>query len=300
MSTLHVVGAPSSAGSFGVGQERTPQVLREHGLLDRLRSAGLDVVDHGDVARARMREDPDHPEARLPAVVAAVATLVAEHVAEAIREGGRVLVIGGDCTVQLGTTAGLSHDGSHVGVAYVDLDADLNTPATGEGALDWMGVAHLLGLPGTVPQLTAIGGRSPALTPADLVLLASDRRTEAEQRALDELGLRVVPMPRVEAQPAEVAREVVGWAEGLDRLSVHVDVDVLDQRAFRIAHEERDVPGLSVGSLEVLLAGVMASPHAAALTVSEINPDRPADLPGALDRVCDLLVGALTAGPTAG
>ena len=59
-----------------------------------------------------------------------------------------MLVLGGDCTVELGTVAGAIRSGTTVGLAYIDLDADLNTPETGDGILDWMGVAHLLDVPG--------------------------------------------------------------------------------------------------------------------------------------------------------
>lgn len=37
-------------------------------------------------------------------------------------------MIGGDCTVELGTVAGALRDTTSVGVVYIDLDTDLNTP----------------------------------------------------------------------------------------------------------------------------------------------------------------------------
>ena len=48
MAALAVIGAPTSAGAFGPGQERAPSAFRAHGLLDALRARGLDVVDRGD------------------------------------------------------------------------------------------------------------------------------------------------------------------------------------------------------------------------------------------------------------
>ena len=75
-------------------------------------------------------------------------------VAESLAEGAALLVLGGDCTVELGTVAGASVDTEDLGLIYIDLDTDLNTPESVEdGALDWMGVAHLLGVDGTVPDL---------------------------------------------------------------------------------------------------------------------------------------------------
>jgi hypothetical protein len=71
---------------------------------------------------------------------------VAAAVSDAYTRGEDVLVFGGDCTVELGTVAGALADGSSVGLIYIDLDGDLNTPATGDGVLDWMGLAHILGI----------------------------------------------------------------------------------------------------------------------------------------------------------
>jgi arginase len=64
------------------------------------------------------------------------------------------LVLGGDCTVELGTVAGAFGHGPSIGLVYIDLDTDLNTPeSTADGALDWMGVAHLLGIEGSATEL---------------------------------------------------------------------------------------------------------------------------------------------------
>ena len=69
-----------------------------------------------------------------------------------------VLVLGGDCTVELGTVAGALSQEENIGLVYIDLDTDLNTPeSTEDGALDWMGVAHMLGVQGSIPELVSVG-----------------------------------------------------------------------------------------------------------------------------------------------
>jgi hypothetical protein len=113
-------------------------------------------------------------------VAAGVAQAVAGRVAEGLAEGAAILVLGGDCTVELGTVAGASVDSADIGLIYIDLDTDLNTPASVEdGALDWMGVAHLLGLDGTVPVLAGLGPRVPLLRPDQVLLFAADKSTNS-------------------------------------------------------------------------------------------------------------------------
>jgi arginase len=98
---------------------------------------------------------------------------VAAAVSDAYTRGEDVLVLGGDCTVELGTVAGALADGSSVGLIYIDLDGDLNTPATGDGVLDWMGLAHILGIDGVEPRLADAGSRTPLLPPQAVYLLAA-------------------------------------------------------------------------------------------------------------------------------
>lgn len=147
-TTLHVIGAATSAGAYGPGQEQAPAAFRRHGLLAALKSAGRPVTDVGDVAHAVFRPDPDHPDRANVATVAEVCRAVARAVAAALDADGTALVLGGDCTIALGALAGALQGSESVGMVYIDADTDLNTPATGDGILDWMGAAHMLGLPG--------------------------------------------------------------------------------------------------------------------------------------------------------
>ena len=104
--TLHIIGAPSSAGAYAPGQERAPAALREAGLLDRLRARGVTVDDHGDVPGFRWRVDREHPRAMNSEPAVAVAEAVSKRVADSLAAGAAVLVLGGDCTVEIGTVAG--------------------------------------------------------------------------------------------------------------------------------------------------------------------------------------------------
>ena len=184
--TLGIVGAPSSAGAFGPGQEKAPSALRAAGLLDRLRRAGLSVVDHGDVPGFRWRPDPSRRDAQNIEAVTSAALAVSDKVRAARAAGEVVLVLGGDCTTELGTVLG--HLTGDPALVYFDIHPDLNVPgAVPDGALDWMGVAHLIGEERGVPALRDIGPRSPLL-PADRVLLfaQADRHSTAWERELIE------------------------------------------------------------------------------------------------------------------
>lgn len=291
---LALLGAPSSAGAYGPGQERTPEVFRRHGLVAALRGAGISVVDAGDVDAQTFRDDPEHPDARNIETVAEVCRSVAEVVAAHLTAGANVLVLGGDCTVELGTVAGATRDGSRVGLVYIDLDTDLNTPQTGDGILDWMGVAHLLDVPGSDERLASLGATRPLLPPGAVCLFAADRSTPEEQWLIDRLDLYREPLSAVLGDPAAAVRRVAAWGEGFDRILVHVDADVLDFTDFPIAENTRTVPGLPFAILETVISGLLALPNSTALTLCEINPDHTSDEADQFAALIRMLVNAYT------
>lgn len=153
---LFILGVPSSAGAFAAGQERAPAALREAGLVERLCAAG-DVLDLGDLPGFGWRPDREQPRAQHVARVAETAAHVRDVVAGRLAAGCRVLVLGGDCTVGVGTVAGSRLAGGCTGLVYLDMHADLNVPSSVvDGALDWMGMAHMLGVEGCLPELRDI------------------------------------------------------------------------------------------------------------------------------------------------
>ncbi|TIM34904.1 MAG: hypothetical protein E5Y61_10000 [Mesorhizobium sp.] len=153
----NIFGAATSAGAYSPGQEQAPAAFRRHGLAEGLASRGRTIRDHGDVASFRWRPDSSRPQAMNLEAVRGACDLVASHVATAISAQEDVLVLGGDCTVELGTVAGANAAGARIGLVYIDFDADLNTPDTSDGALDWTGIAHLLDIPGCEPSLAGLG-----------------------------------------------------------------------------------------------------------------------------------------------
>ena len=275
--TIHLIGAATSAGAYGPGQEKAPATFRRHGLVEALEATGRTVIDTGEVAHAMFRRDPTHPEAANVETVAETCLAVAQPVAEALGQGALVLVLGGDCTITLGTVTGALEVSDSVGLIYIDGDTDLNTPATGDGILDWMGAAHILGLSGAESSLSTLARRSPMLQPSALRFVAADNATDAEQRVIDELDLHRHSLAECLDDPQAVLRSLSEWAQVFERVLVHVDIDVLGGVRFPIADNTRKVPGLTLTVLSELLDGLCHLPNFAALTLCEVNPDNAED-----------------------
>ena len=129
-------------------RRRRPERCATPACSRRSRPRASSVVDHGDAQVWRWRPDRERPacaesrgrrgvrEPRPPSASRA-----------ALAAGELALVLGGDCTVGLGTRRRARCPASgRLGLVYLDMHGDLNTPdSVPDGALDWMGVAHMLG-----------------------------------------------------------------------------------------------------------------------------------------------------------
>lgn len=124
--SLAIVSAPSSAGAYAPGQEKAPAALLAAGLVDMLAARGVTARNFDTTPSVRWCPDKDNRVAMNLSAVGDVARSAADRVNAAQEAGAAVLVLGGDCTVEMGTVAGCTRSGARVGVVYMDLDTDLN------------------------------------------------------------------------------------------------------------------------------------------------------------------------------
>jgi arginase len=289
----NIIGAATSAGAYAPGQERTPATFRRYGLASALARRGRTVRERGDVASFRWRPDPLRPEAMNLEAVCQACDLVAREVATAIAAEEDVLVLGGDCTVELGTVAGANAAGARIGLIYMDFDADLNTPGTSDGALDWTGVAHLLDLPGCEPSLASLGPTRPMLAPEQLLYFGVENITPPEAAAIRDRAIKVISRDEALRDIEAAVARAAEWAARFESVLVHFDVDVLSYIDFPIAENVRRCDGLKLEQAAFVLKQLAALPQWRGLTITEINPDHAPDEAAAFARLNEVLADAL-------
>lgn len=283
--TLALIGAPSSAGAHYPGQEKAPHYLRAAGLIAGLEAAGLTVIDYGDLPEARcvVRREP-RAAASVDAVIE-VAQQLAERVAGALEQNHTPLVIGGDCSIALGVVAGFVRQREDLALLYMDGGVDITTPATYRiGALDSMGLAHMVAEDGAIDDLSRIGPRYPLL-PGTKILpfgyIPGEPR-EQEEAILARHGIRGFPVEAVRGNARAVAIEARRRLEAMAaQFVIHFDVDVLDFVDFPIADVLQPQPGLTLAEAIEALKIFVASQHFVGMVITEFNPDH-ADAKGEL------------------
>ncbi len=197
-------------------------------------------------------------------------------------------MVGGDCSVGVGTVAGHVATGERVGLVYFDSHADLNVPGSvHEGALDWMGLAHMLGEPGAVTALRSAGERTPLLEAEQVLLFGwgPDQATQVERDAIERHSIEVVAVDEVAADPEGAATRARRSIEGrCDRMLVHFDVDVIDFTDVPLSENWGRNEGLSYEHTLRALAALLCSPRLAGLTITELNPDHAERGAGSIER----------------
>ncbi|MCA1511223.1 arginase family protein [Bradyrhizobium sp. NBAIM01] len=265
-----IIEAPSTLGLATDGVERLPEQLLKLGLAERIgaRRAGRLVVPSKDPV-------PDPETGILNAgAIAAWSPQLADAVEAVLVEGKFPLVLGGDCTILLGSMLALRRRGRY-GLLFIDGHADFFQPEAepnGEGAS-----MDLALVSGYGPSLLAdIEGRGPLVRPEDIVAFGyRDHQDQAEygSQPLPE-ELKVLDLPAVRARGIEAAaREAVDYltrAE-LDGFFIHLDADCLDD-AIMPAVDFRVPGGLSWDELSTVLRVGLASGKAVGLEITIYNP----------------------------
>jgi arginase len=289
-----ILEAPSTLGLATDGVEGLSDRLLGLGLAERIeaRRAGRLAVPPKDPV-------PDPATGTLNArAIAAWSPRLADAVAAVLDAGEFPVVLGGDCTILLGSMLALRRHGRY-GLFFIDGNADFFQPEAepnGEGAS--MDLAFVTGHGPAL--LTDIEGRAPLVRAEDVVAFAyRDHEDQAE------FGSQPLP-PELRAYDLHAVRRMGAESAAraaLDRLTraeldgffIHLDADCLDD-AIMPAVDFRIPGGLSRDELGAVLRIALASGKAVGLEVTIYNPRLDQD--GSAGRgLADLLAACL--GPAA-
>ena len=282
--SVAVIGAPSSIGirPYEDGQlrqlNRSPEVLRERGLVERLHA-----VDLGDVLPPPYRDyvRPPH-RARNEEQVVVYSRSLAARVAAATAQGHFALVLGGDCSIVLGCLLGAKRaEHGALGLVYLDAHADFATPEesrTGSVASMSLGLAAGRGH----TPLARLGGRSPLVDGRDVALVGRRDAADAWYGHAALTTSAVLDIPDSELLTEDFSRLA---AASLARVAgpdirgfwIQIDADVLNP-AVMPAVDSPEPGGLMPGELISFLAPLVGHPRALGLSLTiydpALDPDR--------------------------
>jgi arginase len=181
----------------------------------------------------------------------------------------------------------------HVGVIYVDRDADMNVPATTpSGCVDGMVVSHLVGR--GAPELVRFWGEPPLVREPDIVLFGVERLDPPEKIALERSPIRRYLTEQIHHKGVVAAAEEASsrMQGGQHEFVLHFDVDAISSDDFR-ATNHAATGGLSLGEIQQALAFFAGRENMVAFEVAAFNPAFDHDGKAAKELI-ELIAGVLT------
>jgi len=230
--TASLIGVPTDVGARERGASMGPEALRVAGLHGALEALGLSVLDCGNLA------GPGNPS--LPAVNGH------RHLAEVIDWNRKLhgavyaqlavsrvpIVLGGDHSLGIGSISAVARHcrktGKDLRVLWLDAHADFNTSELSpSGNLHGMPLACLCGF--GPPELTAIGGAVPAISPQSIRQIGVRSIDAGERRFIHEQQIDVFDMRHIDEMGMRRTMELaLAGVDANTHLHVSFDVDFLD------------------------------------------------------------------------
>ena len=229
---ISLIGAPTDIGAGSRGASMGPEALRVAGIVPVLEGHGLEVIDRGNLAGpANPWLPPTEGYRHLNEVVAWNEAVHSAMYAE-LQLGRLPILLGGDHCLGIGSISAVARHcreaGKKLRVLWLDAHADFNTNTlTPSGNIHGMPVACLCGY--GPPELCAIGGTVPAISPKVVRQIGIRSVDPGEKRLVHEAGLEVFDMRFIDEMGMRHTMELaLATIDANTHLHVSFDVDFLD------------------------------------------------------------------------
>jgi arginase len=260
---VDLITVPYDSSLRGARMGAGPAHFLANGAVERLRGVADSVRETGVEAGPGFRAEI--------ATAFDLARATAFAVRAARGHGGFPLVLAGNCVTSLGVLASLPES---TGVVWLDAHGDLNTPeTTRSGFLDGMALSTLLGR-----CWTAMAGSVQGFAPVaeENVLLAGARDLDPSEREYLERS-RVHLLAPGEARGGDALADALdALAERVDRIYLHVDLDVHDP-AEGAANAFAAPGGLTADEVRRVVREAAARIPIAAAAITAYDPEADED-----------------------
>lgn len=279
---LTVLDAPSNLGLRPLlpnhlpGVFKLPKTLRALGLLEKLKAD-----DAGEVTPPAYSEQPDFQTGfRNGMKIAAYSEELAVKIASLVNNQYFPIVLGGDCSILLGSMLALRSMGTY-GLCFLDGHDDFAYPRSKKQHGLFSAAGRDLGLvTGYGPEeLVNIRGLLPYVKTSDVVALGlyHDPADEADYvtEAIFQTQIKVIDINQIRAFGVQKAVNLALKHledSGIQGFWIHLDADVLDQSVMPCV-DSPNPKGLMFAELREILTVLLGSSLAVGLEITIFDPD---------------------------
>lgn len=213
-----------------------PSAIRAAKLGAGLRKLGWRIQERGSVTVGEPEAmNMGRTTARYRTEVLDVCTRLRDATQQALADGSRPIVLGGDHSIAMGSIAGASNHfharGESLGLIWVDAHTDMNTPeTTPSGNIHGMPLAHMLGH--GMPAFLRLAKRKPAVAAKNVALMGIRSVDPTEAPLVRASGVRVYTMSEIDARGFAtcMAEAIARATDGTAGFHMSFDLDGVDPR----------------------------------------------------------------------
>jgi arginase len=267
-----IIDAPSVLGLSPTGVEGLPEALKKAGLLKQLKAEYIGAIQ----SRIPYSSERDQRTMLLNAkAIREYSQSLANVVSNVIAEKKFPIVLGGDCSVLIGTLLALRRKGRY-GLFFIDGHSDFYQPqASHTGEVADMELAIVSGRGPDI--LTNIDNLRPLVRDTDVVVFgyrdskqaAIDRSQNVKDTEMHVFDLLTVKELNIHSAASMAIERLL--SNQLDGFWIHLDVDVLED-SIMPAVDYRQSDGIGFSDLSQLLRILLASKNVVGMTITIFNP----------------------------
>lgn len=225
-----LIGVPVDLGAEMLGVSMGPQSLRFAGIVEKLKHVGIDITDLGDIA-SKSREEVEGGSHKLKHLkeIIRIAEETASVVEKEVKKGSKVVALGGDHTLSLGTVAGASKAlNGNLGLIYIDAHGDFNTDETTlSGNIHGMSLSALVGL--GAKQLVDIYYEGTKIKIENAILVGVSDLDSKEEELIKKVALPTFDMMDVLGKSfGDLFGMIRDLSSRVDNIWVSFDLDSVD------------------------------------------------------------------------
>lgn len=258
---IQILLVPYDSGHRSLRMGGGPEHFVDNGLAQLLESEGHEVFVETVEAQSDFRAEVQ--------TQFGLYRSLAEHIADARRNGRFPLVLSGNCGATVGAIAGA--DTKRLGVIWFDTHGEFNTPeTTSSGFLDGMGLAIATGrcwrtLASSIPNFRPISG-------SRILLVGGHDFDAGERERLEEAGVVVVDAAAISQTGMRESLESA-IPGGVEEAHLHIDLDVLNPSEAPANGFVTENVGLSVKELSEAIGLIKENLKITSATFASFDPN---------------------------
>jgi arginase len=268
-----LIGVPLDLGAQNLGVDVGPQAFRYANIVSKLTHVGLNITDAGDI-RCNDRKDlkPGNPRMHFLDEIIRVSEEAASVTETAIKEGRKIVALGGDHSMCLGVVSGASIAlNGQLGLIYLDAHGDMNTDETTlTGNIHGMQLASLLVF--GAEALKSVHGKAVKISKHNLLHIGGSDFDQAELDLIEREKLRTFTLFDL------LSRNLAPLFGMIDEFSAHIsnvwvslDLDVID-RIYAPGAGMPNAKGLTYREIATIAEYIGRKCRVIGVDVVEYNP----------------------------